>query len=139
MATETSRARAGRSTNKVSPIKELGRLGQSLWLDNIRRQLITSGELARLRDEGLTGVTSNPTIFEKAVSGSTDYDEAMVRLVAAKRKPEVILWELMVEDIQAAADVFLPVHQKTSGEDGYVSIEVSPTVAASTRRTIVFA
>ena len=131
MATSTAR--------RPSALKELKRLGQSLWLDNIRRQLITSGELARLRDEGLTGVTSNPTIFEKAVSGSTDYDEAMVRLVAAKRKPPEILWELMVEDIQAAADVFRPVHDKTRGEDGYVSIEVSPTVAKSTRRTIAFA
>ena len=131
MATSTAR--------RPSPIKELRHLGQSLWLDNIRRQLITSGELARLRDEGITGVTSNPTIFEKAVSGSTDYDEAMVRLVAAKRKPEEILWELMVEDIQAAADVFHQVHHKTKGADGYVSIEVSPTVANSTPRTIAFA
>src|SRR6266550_8940820 len=98
---------------KPTAIKELREIGQSLWLDNIRRQLISSGELARLRDEGLTGVTSNPTIFEKAVSGSTDYDEAMVRLVAAKRTPAEILWELMVEDIQAAADVFRPVHYRT--------------------------
>jgi transaldolase/glucose-6-phosphate isomerase len=128
-----------KEARRPSPIKELRHLGQSLWLDNIRRQLITSGELARLRDEGITGVTSNPTIFEKAVSGSTDYDEAMVRLVAAKRKPEQILWELMVEDIQAAADVFQDVHRKTKGADGYVSIEVSPTVANSTPRTIAFA
>ena len=71
------------TTARTSPIKELHRQGQSLWLDNIRRQLVTSGELARLRDEGVTGVTSNPTIFEKAVSGSTDYDEALVRLVRA--------------------------------------------------------
>src|ERR1700680_5302506 len=91
---------------KQNPIRELKRLGQSLWLDNIRRQLITSGERARLRDEGISGVTSNPTIFEKAVSGSTDYDEAMVQLVSAKRKPADILWDLMVEDIQAAAGVF---------------------------------
>jgi transaldolase/glucose-6-phosphate isomerase len=122
-----------------NPIKELKQVGQSLWLDNIRRQLITSGELARLRDEGLTGVTSNPTIFEKAVSGSTDYDEAMVRLVREKAKPADMLWRLMVEDIQAAADVFRPVYDKTKGKDGFVSIEVSPTVAASTRRTIAFA
>jgi transaldolase/glucose-6-phosphate isomerase len=128
-----------KQARRPSPIKELSHAGQSLWLDNIRRQLITSGELARLRDEGLTGVTSNPTIFEKAVSGSTDYDEAMVRLVTAKRKPEEILWELMVEDIQAAADVFHEVHRKTKGADGYVSIEVSPTVANSTARTIAFA
>ena len=87
MATETSQARAGRITGKANPIRELKQTGQSLWLDNIRRQLITSGELARLRDEGVSGVTSNPTIFEKAVSGSTDYDEAMVRLVQEKAKP----------------------------------------------------
>jgi transaldolase/glucose-6-phosphate isomerase len=124
---------------KPNPIKELKKVGQSLWLDNIRRQLITSGELARLRDEGLTGVTSNPTIFEKAVSGSTDYDEAMVRLVKEKATPSEMLWGLMVEDIQAAADVFRPVYDKTNGKDGYVSIEVSPTLAASTRGTIAFA
>jgi transaldolase len=121
------------------PIKELKRIGQSLWLDNIRRQLITSGELSRLRDEGISGVTSNPTIFEKAVSGSTDYDEAMVQLVRAGCKPEQILWELMVEDVSAAADVFRPIYDRTKGHDGYVSIEVSPTVANSTRRTIAFA
>jgi transaldolase/glucose-6-phosphate isomerase len=127
------------ATRIAPPIKELKRIGQSLWLDNIRRQLITSGELARLRDEGLTGVTSNPTIFEKAVSGSNDYDEAMVQLVRAGRKPDPILWELMVEDVSAAADVFRPVYDKTKGHDGFVSIEVSPTVANSTRRTIAFA
>src|SRR5450759_4081104 len=131
MATSTAR--------KPTAFKELAKIGQSLWLDNIRRELITSGELARLRDEGLTGVTSNPTIFEKAVSGSSDYDEAMVRLVKEKATPPAMLWRLMVEDIQAAADVFLPVYDRTKGKDGYVSIEVSPTVAASTRRTIAFA
>jgi transaldolase/glucose-6-phosphate isomerase len=131
MATETAR--------KPSAIKELAEVGQSLWLDNIRRQLITSGELARLRDEGLTGVTSNPTIFDKAVSGSTDYDEAMVGLVRAKKKPSEMLWDLMVEDIQAAADIFRPVYDKTKGKDGFVSIEVSPTVANSTRQTIAWA
>jgi transaldolase/glucose-6-phosphate isomerase len=127
------------TTRMPAPIKELKRTGQSLWLDNIRRQLITSGELARLRDEGISGVTSNPTIFEKAVSGSNDYDEALVRLVSSGHKPADILWELMVEDIQAAADVFRPIFDRTKGRDGYVSIEVSPTVAASTRRTIAWA
>jgi len=122
-----------------APIRELKRIGQSLWLDNIRRQLITSGELARLRDEGVSGVTSNPTIFEKAVSGSNDYDEALVKLVRAGHKPEEILWELMVEDVSAAADVFRPIYDRTKGHDGFVSIEVSPTVANSTRRTIAYA
>jgi transaldolase / glucose-6-phosphate isomerase len=130
---------ATNTATKQNAIKELKQIGQSLWLDNIRRQLITSGELARLRDEGVTGVTSNPTIFEKAVSGSTDYDEAMVQLVREKATPSEMLWGLMVEDIQAAADVFRPVYDKTKGKDGYVSIEVSPTVAASTRATINFA
>src|SRR5262244_1482127 len=124
---------------RTSPVQELKALGQSLWLDNIRRQLVTSGELARLRDEGVTGVTSNPTIFDKAVSGSTDYDEAMVELVRAGKKPEDMLWDLMIEDVQAAADVFRPVYDKTRGKDGFVSIEVGPTIANSTQRTIKFA
>ena len=124
---------------KPTAIKELHGQGQSLWLDNIRRQLITSGELARLRDEGITGVTSNPTIFEKAVSGSTDYDEAMVQLVREKKKPEDMLWDLMIEDVQAAADVFRPVYDRTKGKDGFVSIEVGPTIANSTKQTIKFA
>ncbi len=131
MATATPR--------KPTPIRELHDIGQSLWLDNIRRQLITSGELARLRDEGITGVTSNPTIFEKAVSGSTDYDEAMVQLVREKKKPADMLWDLMIEDVQAAADVFRPVYDRTKGKDGFVSIEVGPTIANSTRATIKFA
>src|SRR5258706_12568795 len=126
-------------TRVPAPIKELRALGQSMWLDNIRRQLITSGELARLRNEGLTGVTSNPTIFEKAVSGSTDYDEAMVDMVRRSKKPEEMLWDMMVEDVQAAADVFRPVYDKTKGADGFVSIEVGPTIATNTRRTITFA
>jgi transaldolase / glucose-6-phosphate isomerase len=127
---------ATRTARKPTAIKELKQVGQSLWLDNIRRQLVTSGELGRLRDEGLTGVTSNPTIFEKAVSGSTDYDEAMVRLVKEKATPSDMLWRLMVEDIQSAADVFRPVYDKTKGKDGFVSIEVAPTLANNTRGTI---
>src|SRR3979490_2197543 len=124
------------TATKHNPFQELKRTGQSRWLDNTRRQLITSGELARLRDEGLTGVTSNPTIFEKAVRGSTDYDEGMVQLVREKVKPSEMLWGLMVEDIQAAADVFRPVYDKTKGKDGYVSIEVAPTLAKNTLGTI---
>src|SRR5256712_1366250 len=120
-------------------IRELKRIGQSLWLDNIRRQLITSGELARLRDEGVSGVTSNPAIFEKAVSGSNDYDEALVKLVRAGHKPEEILWELMVEAVSAAADVSRPIYDRTKDHAGSVSIEVSPPFANSTRRTIAYA
>src|SRR5690348_6987032 len=131
MATTTER--------RPSPVRGLRDIGQSLWLDNIRRQLVTSGELARLRDEGITGVTSNPTIFDKAVSGSTDYNEALVQLVRAGKKPEDMLWDLMVEDVQSAADVFRPVYDKTKGKDGFVSIEVGPTIANNTARTIKFA
>ena len=127
------------TASKPNPVKELRDTGQSLWLDNIRRQLVTSGELARLRDEGLTGVTSNPTIFDKAVSGSSDYDEAMVELVRAGEKPAEMLWDLMVEDVQAASDVFRPVYDRTKGKDGFVSIEVGPTIANSTQKTIKFA
>jgi transaldolase/glucose-6-phosphate isomerase len=119
----------------TSPIQQLRSLGQSLWLDNLQRGLITSGELARLRDEGVTGITSNPTIFEKAIGGSTDYDEALVRLANEGRQPEDILWELMLEDIRAAADVFRPVYDATEGADGYVSIEVSPRLARDTQGT----
>src|SRR5438067_11175451 len=97
---------------RSNAIKELRRQGQSLWLDNIRRQLITSGELARLRDEGLTGVTFNPTIFEKAVSSSSDYDAAMAELVREKKKPADMLWALMAEDIQAAVDTCRPGYDK---------------------------
>src|SRR5215469_6383721 len=130
---------ASATTARPNTIKELRAEGQSLWLDNIRRQLVTSGELARLRDEGLTGVTSNPTIFDKAVSGSSDYDEAMVELVRDGKKPADMLWDLMIEDVQAAADVFRPVYDKTKGKDGFVSIEVGPTIANSTQKTIKFA
>lgn len=124
---------------KSDPIAQLRQLGQSLWLDNIERKLITSGELAKLRDAGVTGITSNPTIFEKAVTGSTDYHEALARLVSAGRQPGQILWDLMVEDIQGAADVFRPVFERTGGADGYVSIEVPPDVASNTERTIAMA
>src|SRR5262245_19835530 len=123
----------------TSPVQELKALGQSLWLDNIRRQLVTSSELARLRAEGISGVTSNPTIFEKAVSGSTDYTEALVRMVGAGLDAEHILWELMLEDIRAAADVFRPVYDERAGADGYVSIEVSPRLAMDTEGTVAMA
>src|SRR5688572_21191278 len=102
----------------VNTIHELAAHGQSLWLDNLQRGLITSGELGRLRDAGITGITSNPTIFERAISGSAEYQEAISRLSKVGRKPDQMLWDVMVEDIQAAADVFLPVYDETGGADG---------------------
>ncbi len=124
---------------KPNPIQELLEQGQSLWYDNILRTLITSGELARLRDLGVRGVTSNPTIFGKAVSGSTDYDEGIFRKVQAGLDAESVMWELLIEDIQAAADVFRPVYDSSEGRDGYVSIEVGPEVAHSTKKTVAMA
>jgi transaldolase len=107
-----------------------------LWLDNLRRDLVTSGELARLRDAGVTGITSNPTIFEKAIGGSSDYDAALAELVNAGRRPDQMLWDLMLEDIQAAADIFRSVYEATTGSDGFVSIEVGPAIAGDTQLTI---
>jgi transaldolase len=123
----------------ISTIQELVRLGQSLWLDNLQRKLITSGELARLRDAGITGITSNPTIFEKAISNSSDYEADLRQLAKAGHSPEQIMWELMIGDVQAAADIFRPVYEGSGGADGFVSIEVGPAIARDTSRTIEMA
>ncbi len=114
-------------------------LGQSVWLDNLSRQLIRSGQLERLRDLGVTGITSNPTIFQKAVAGSNDYQDGLRDLVACGRAPDEILWDLMIEDVVAAADSFRPVFESHGGRDGFVSIEVSPAVANSTEKTVAMA
>ena len=123
----------------MNPLKELGGQGQSIWLDYIRRNLILSGELKRMvDDDGIRGVTSNPTIFEKAIAGSTDYDDALSAMLARDGKVEVEkLYEpLAIEDIQMAADVLRPVYDTSNGEDGYVSLEVSPHLAHDTQGTI---
>jgi transaldolase len=126
-------------TAETARLQNLAKQGQSVWLDNLARKLIRSGELVRLRDAGVSGITSNPTIFEKAISGSTDYDAGLAKLVTDGRQPDQILWDLMVEDIQAAADIFRPVYDSTSGADGFVSIEVGPAIAGDTSRTIAMA
>ena len=123
----------------MNPLKELAAHGQSIWLDYIRRNLIRSGELKRMvEDDGVRGVTSNPTIFEKAIAGSTDYDEALRAMLAKDPNAEVgKLYEpLAIEDIQMAADVLRPVYDATHGDDGYVSLEVSPHLAHDTQGTI---
>ncbi|HZA56468.1 MAG TPA: bifunctional transaldolase/phosoglucose isomerase, partial [Candidatus Udaeobacter sp.] len=123
----------------MNPLKELLGQGQSVWLDYIRRNLIVSGELKKLVEEdGIRGVTSNPTIFEKAIAHSTDYDAAF-RAVLAEHpdaEPGKIYEPLAIEDIQMAADVLRPVYDETSAGDGYVSLEVSPHLAHDTQRTI---
>lgn len=121
---------------KKNPIKELQEAGQSLWLDNINRKLITSGALQALIDEGLTGVTSNPTIFEKAIGESSDYDEEIRQLVSEGREVPEIIDALIIKDIQTAADLFRPVYERTNGGDGFVSIEVAPNLAYRTEETV---
>ena len=123
----------------MNPLKELEKHGQSIWLDYIRRSLMTSGELGRLiQEDGLRGVTNNPTIFEKAISGSKDYDDALrVRLREDPHADAAVLFEMLaVEDIRKAADAFRPVYESTRGADGFVSLEVSPRLAHDTEGTL---
>ena len=121
----------------MDPLLELKRLGQSIWLDNISRGLLNSGELKRLvEQDGISGVTSNPTIFEKAISHGTDYDGAMRELIRRGASDSDIYAALTVADIQAATDVLRPVFDATRGDDGYVSIEVSPKLAHDTAGTL---
>lgn len=121
----------------VSSIEALHALGQSLWYDNIERRLLENGELAALiANRELRGVTSNPTIFEKAISKSKDYDEALYTLAWAGSSAIEIFDHLAVEDIQAAADLFRPLYEETQGADGYVSLEVNPNFANDTEATV---
>ena len=123
----------------MNPLKELAGQGQSVWLDYISRDLLRSGELKRLVEEdGIRGVTSNPTIFEKAIAHSADYDETLRVLLSNDGNAAVQkLYEpLVIEDIQMAADVLRPVYDETDAADGYVSLEVSPHLARDTEGTI---
>ena len=122
----------------TNQILELGKYGQSAWLDYIRRNLITSGELKRLiEQDGLGGVTSNPAIFEKAITGSTDYSDALLELQKRKDLDAMGVYEILaVKDIQDAADTLRPVYDRTKKRDGYVSLEVSPFLARDTDGTI---
>jgi transaldolase len=120
-----------------NPLRNLEEFGQSVWLDYIRRQMITSGDLQRLIEaDGLKGMTSNPAIFEKAISGNRDYDEAIRAMVMHHQSLEEIYQALTVEDVQLAADVFLPLYEKLEGRDGFVSLEVNPHLARDTAGTI---
>lgn len=121
-----------------SSLQALQTYGQSIWLDYIRRSLITSGELQRLMDEnGLQGVTSNPSIFEKAIAGSTDYDLALNMVEHCQDRDVMALYEsFAIADIQATADLLKPIYDQTNCRDGYVSLEVSPYLANDTEQTI---
>src|SRR5271157_4798463 len=119
-----------------TPIEKLTSLGQSIWLDNIQRRQLENGEIKGMIERGeIPGMTSNPSIFNSAISKSKDYDSALVPLAWSGWDAEKIFWELAIEDIRAACDLFSPLYGETNGGDGYVSIEVSPTIAHDTEAT----
>jgi len=120
----------------MSKLDQLAELGQAIWLDYIRRSLITSGELQALLDEGVRGVTSNPTILNKAIAGSNDYDADIRRLAGEKGSLKRIYEALVLDDIGNTAELLRPVYDRTGGLDGYVSLEVSPKLAHDTEGTI---
>ncbi|HUM13738.1 MAG TPA: transaldolase [Myxococcaceae bacterium] len=122
----------------MNPLQQLAKLGQSIWLDFMRRDLVTSGELQKLiREDALKGLTSNPTIFQKAVEGSKDYDDLFAQWAPRKASPGEVFEALAVRDIRDAARIFRPVWEETRHRDGYCSIEVSPTLAHDTQGTLV--
>jgi transaldolase len=110
--------------------------GQSPWLDNLRRGWVTDGELARWRDRGVRGITSNPTIFQKAIEGSPDYDEQFNPLISDGASIEAAYWALVTQDVESALEIFRPVYDESEGVDGFVSLEVAPGLARDTDGTI---
>ena len=124
----------------MNATKKLHDLGQSLWLDNITRDLLSSGTLQRYIDElSVTGLTSNPTIFDQAIKNSKSYDESIQAKLKQGEAGEQLFFELALEDITQAADLFRPVWEKTNGVDGWVSLEVSPLLAYDTASTLAAA
>ncbi len=120
----------------MTRLGDLARLGQSIWYDSIRRALLDGGGLQELIDAGVTGVTSNPSILEKAIAGTADYDDALAQLVARGKSTGEIYESLAFEDIRRAADLLRPVYDRSGGVDGYVSLEVSPRLAHDTASTV---
>src|SRR5690349_9243816 len=121
----------------MKPTEALHGLGQSIWLDNITRELVDSGKLKRYIDDlSVTGLTSNPTIFDHAITHSSSYDSEIRRLTGARRSTEELFFELALEDLTRAADLFAPIHERTAGVDGWVSLEVSPLLAYDPRATV---
>ncbi|MEP7327107.1 MAG: transaldolase [Gemmatimonadota bacterium] len=137
----TTRVQAGRGARTkdrpaVGALGALLALGQSVWLDDLRRGMIGSGELAALVAAGLRGMTSNPATFEQAIAGTTDYDQVLAELATSPRTDREVFEALAIQDVQAAADVLRPVYDETDGADGFVSIEVSPELARATDRSV---
>ena len=124
----------------MKPTKTLHDLGQSLWLDNITRSLVNSGTLQRYIGElAVTGLTSNPTIFDHAIKNSTDYDTDISQSASRAKPPEDLFFDLALADLTRAADLFQPIFARTDGVDGWVSLEVSPLLAHDTNRTLAAA
>src|SRR5574339_1149891 len=122
---------------KHNPLLDLQTLGQSIWIDFISRGMISSGKLQQLIEiDGVSGVTSNPSIFEKAITTGDDYDETIRVLTLQGKASDEIYQFLTVEDIQMVADLLRPTYDRTDGQDGFVSLEVSPTLAHNTEGTI---
>ncbi len=120
--------------------QRLHQIGQSIWLDHITRGLMTSGTLRRYIEElSVTGLTSNPTIFNHAIQNSSDYNEAIAHKVKEGKSGEALFFELAIEDLRQAADLFRPIHDQTQGVDGWVSLEVSPLLARDTVSTLAAA
>src|SRR5580700_3583264 len=117
-------------------LQQLLDAGQSVWIDNLRRSMFASGELQRLIDCGLRGMTSNPTIFEKAIGAGNDYDEQLRSIAGTLSDPNDIFEALAIQDIRSATDAFRPLYDRTNGADGFVSLEVSPLLAHDTQGTI---
>jgi transaldolase len=123
--------------SEQSPIARLNEYGQSPWCDNLTRKLVDDGELARMIEhDGIRGVTSNPTIFEKAMAGGEGYDEQLTQLKQRGLAFDGIYWELVLTDIRSAADVLRPTYERLAGGDGFVSVEVAPELAYDTEPTI---
>lgn len=121
----------------MNPNQELSAAGQSIWIDSITREMVGSGRLQRYIDElAVTGLTSNPSIFDKALSGSSDYDAQIAELLAAGKSGEDLFFDLAIEDLRGAADLLRGVHDASDGVDGFVSLEVSPDLAYETRGTV---
>ena len=121
----------------MKPTQQLHELGQSLWIDDITRDMLDEGTIQRYIDElSVTGLTSNPTIFDKAISGGNDYDEQITELRERGLEPEQLFFELALTDLRRAAKLFEPINQRTDGVDGWVSLEVSPLIADDADKTI---
>ena len=121
----------------MNPLQQLHDLGQRIWVDNITRDMLAKGTLQRYIDEmAVTGLTSNPTIFEKAIGASDAYDDSIRRSAKAGKSGQDLFFDLALDDLTRAADIFRPIHDKTGGVDGWVSLEVSPLLVHDTKKTV---